>query len=244
MGESATWLYTWLGAGLAGGSVAVVAWALWPRRFIAETADLRDEAKGPADAARRVLLDRMAPFSTPLLSEKREGLLKRKIMMMGAPDLRPVDIITMQVLSKYVIEKMRESGEIAGEEEVDQEEMPIDNVSWIKKKMAEDGSGGVMEDTREQRLRLSRKRWVAVLKMERRLSEIKKTWWKQKVGRTWIECCLTPFYEGWRERLRQQNDDFVREATVRFRRREEAKNKFKPRDPERISAMLAIVAKK
>ena len=98
MGESATWLYTYLGAALAGGSVAVVAWALWPRRFIAETAERKDEAKGPADAARRVLLDRMAPFSMPLMSEKREGLLKRKLLMMGAPDLRPVDIITMQIL--------------------------------------------------------------------------------------------------------------------------------------------------
>lgn len=86
-------------SGLFGGAVALVVWTIWPRRFIAETAERRGEAKGRADAAKRVFLARMAPFSTPLLSEKRESRLKQKLLMMGAPDLQPVDIITMQILS-------------------------------------------------------------------------------------------------------------------------------------------------
>jgi len=85
-------------ASMCGAAVALVAWSLWPRQFIAEAAERRGEAKGPIDAARRVLLDRLAPFSSPLLSSKREGYLKQRLVMMGAPDLRPVDIVTMQVL--------------------------------------------------------------------------------------------------------------------------------------------------
>lgn len=81
-----------------GAAVALIAWSIWPKKFIAETAERRDEAQGAADAARRVLFDRMVPFSAPLLSKKREGYLKQRLMMMGAPDLRPVDIITMQIL--------------------------------------------------------------------------------------------------------------------------------------------------
>jgi len=81
-----------------GAAVALIAWSIWPRKFIAEAADRREEAQGAADAARRVLFDRMAPFSAPLLSKKREGYLRQRLLMMGAPDLRPVDIITMQLL--------------------------------------------------------------------------------------------------------------------------------------------------
>lgn len=88
-----------LSAALAGGAIGLVVWTIWPRRFLAEAAVRREEAKGPVDAARRVLFDRMAPFAMPLLSEKREGLLKQRLLMMGAPDLRPVDIVTMQILS-------------------------------------------------------------------------------------------------------------------------------------------------
>ncbi len=99
MGEYSAVVLVYASAALFGGAVALVGWAIWPRRFIAETAERREEAKGPADAARRVLFDRMAPFAMPLLSEKRESRLARQMLMMGAPDLRPVDIITMQILA-------------------------------------------------------------------------------------------------------------------------------------------------
>ena len=92
-------MLTFAASGLAGLAVAVVVWAFWPRKFIAEAAGRTDEAKSRADAARRVFFDRMAPLAAPLLSKKRKGRLQQKLIMMGAPDLRPVDIITMQALS-------------------------------------------------------------------------------------------------------------------------------------------------
>lgn len=92
-------LLIWVASGLIGAATTLVVWAFWPRKFIAETAERRGEAKNATEAARRVLLDRMAPLSTPLMSEKRAGRLAQKLLMMGAPDLRPVDIISMQILS-------------------------------------------------------------------------------------------------------------------------------------------------
>lgn len=93
-----TSLLSYIAAGLFGFAVAIVAWSLWPRKFIAEAEERRDESQNARDVARRMLFDKMAPFAMPLLSEKREGLLKQRLLMMGAPDLRPVDIITMQIL--------------------------------------------------------------------------------------------------------------------------------------------------
>lgn len=99
MESLSTALLSYLASGLIGLAVALVAWRFWPRRFIAETAERTGEAQGPTDAAKRVVLDRLSPFSTPLLSVKRQGRLQRRLLMMGAPDLRPVDIVSMQILS-------------------------------------------------------------------------------------------------------------------------------------------------
>lgn len=99
MGEMQATFLTMIASGLFGCAVTVVVWTVWPRRFIAEAAEKRGEAKSPVDAARRVMFSRMAPFASPLLSSKRESRLKQKLLMMGAPDLQPVDIITMQILS-------------------------------------------------------------------------------------------------------------------------------------------------
>lgn len=99
MGELQATVLTLTASGLFGCAVTVVVWTFWPRRFIAEAAERRGEAKSSADAARRVLFSRMAPLATPLLSSKRESRLEQKLLMMGAPDLQPVDIVTMQVLS-------------------------------------------------------------------------------------------------------------------------------------------------
>jgi tight adherence protein C len=98
LGALGTVLLSYLAAGLFGAAVAVVAWALWPHKLIAEAGEEGAESQRPVDVARRVVFKRMAPFSMPLLSEKRESLLKQRLLMMGAPDLRPVDIITMQIL--------------------------------------------------------------------------------------------------------------------------------------------------
>ncbi len=98
MGSSQVMMLTFGSAALFGAAIALVIWSIWPRQFIAEAYERTDESKGKVDAARRVLFDRMAPFAAPLLSSKREGRFKRQLLMMGAPDLRPVDIISMQIL--------------------------------------------------------------------------------------------------------------------------------------------------
>jgi tight adherence protein C len=92
-------LLIWVASGFIGAATMLVVWAFWPRKFIAEAAERRGEAKNATEAARRVLLDRMAPLATPLMSDKRAGRLAQRLLMMGAPDLRPVDIISMQLLS-------------------------------------------------------------------------------------------------------------------------------------------------
>ncbi len=99
MGEHTALVLTLASAALAGGAMAVTTWAFYPRRFLAEAAGKSAEARSRAEAARRVFFDRLAPVAAPLLSKRREGRLQQKLVMMGAPDLRPVDIITMQVLS-------------------------------------------------------------------------------------------------------------------------------------------------
>ncbi len=154
-------------------------------------------------------------------------------------------LLTMQVLSPYVVQQMREKGEIAQEGGEEQTEIPWDSLNWITKRMQEDGSGGVVEDPQEKRMKLSRKRQVVVLRAEKVLKDIRRTWWKQRTCKTWMECVLSPYYEGFREGIAQQNADHIREATVRFLKRKEDAAKFPRRDQERISAMLqALEAKK
>lgn len=97
-----TMLLALVSAALAGAATAVVVWAFWPRRLIVEAAERRGESRSRAEAARRVLFDRMAPLARPLLGEKREGRLRQKLIMMGAPDLRPVDIVVMQGFSSLL----------------------------------------------------------------------------------------------------------------------------------------------
>jgi len=86
-------------AAMTGVATGLVVWVAWPRRFVAEAMEQREKARSPAEAARRVLFDRMAPLVSPLVTQKRASRLQQQIVMMGAPDLRPVDIVTMQILS-------------------------------------------------------------------------------------------------------------------------------------------------
>lgn len=98
MGEMTVTLMMIASAALTGAAVGLTTWALWPRRLLAEAAEQKAEDEKSSDAARRFLFTKLSPVSSPLLSKKREGILQTRLIMMGAPDLRPVDIVTMQIL--------------------------------------------------------------------------------------------------------------------------------------------------
>lgn len=74
---------------------------LYPTQLLAEAEAVKALGDlGETDSPmRRAILNRFAGWSARFLRKKRQEELKKKFLMMGAPQLRPVDFVTYQQLS-------------------------------------------------------------------------------------------------------------------------------------------------
>ena len=74
---------------------------LYPAQLLAEAEAVKamGELSETDSPLRRAILNRFAGWSARFLKKKRQEDLKKRFLMMGAPQLRPVDFITYQQLS-------------------------------------------------------------------------------------------------------------------------------------------------